>query len=62
MSIFGSFQCPKCGSEWVGSIGWIYSGGQKELDKLLLNLCGCEGKIDEVPFDKRKEKMKQPPA
>jgi hypothetical protein len=44
MSIFGSWECPNCGSTWTGSIGWDFSILQDKdrLNRLLQTCCGCE--------------------
>lgn len=46
MSYFGTWKCPSCGSTWIGSIGWVYPKNTDELNKMLHNICGCDGKID----------------
>lgn len=48
MSYFGKWKCPKCDTNWVGSIGWVMPE-REELDKMLLNKCGCEGIIEGAP-------------
>ena len=48
MSYFGQWQCPSCKSTWMGSIGWNPPTDKEDLDKMLLNLCGCEGPIEDA--------------
>lgn len=50
MSIFGSWECPNCGSTWTGSIGWDTSllNDKDRLNRLLQTGCGCEPVDDPV--------------
>lgn len=50
MSYFGRWECPVCKSTWTGSIGWKFPETQELLDKMLHNLCGCDGAIEGAPM------------
>jgi len=45
MSVFGSWECPNCGTTWTGSIGWNPPTDEEDLKNMLHNMCGCSGRI-----------------
>lgn len=44
MSYFGRWECPKCGNEWTGSIGWNLPNTEYEMNDLLERICDCTNK------------------
>jgi hypothetical protein len=69
--MWGNWECPNCGSKWIGSMGWdwilLEPENKDKLDRLLITGCGCK-KIEDpvyptmsassmnfVESDKRKE-------